>query len=297
MSTFTAIGPALNIDGPLPRPPKYRLLALPGVAREGEGRWQNGVNVWGYPVDTPFLWEPCASRDGTFRTKTDESEMPIVRFDPLAAYLPLTCSTISVGDAAEFSQRATRALEASISGAVEQALVNGVVGSTNPYFGDTNMINITIGGGTVTPEVGLMSLEAAIGYSGRGGMIHCTPGVAAAWTVGNMIMDMDQDGFQETTGNYTPIAVGQGYTGAEPVGETASNPQAGIEWAFATGPVEVFLAPMTLLPGEESEALERATNVVTYRAEQYFLPYWDTALQVGVLIDWTTCCGQTPPVQ
>lgn len=297
MSTFTAIGPALNIDGPLPRPPKYRLLALPGVVQEGAGRWQNGVNVWGYPQDLPSLWEPCASDDGTFRTKTDESEMSIVRFDPVAAYLPITCSTISVGDPAEFAGRATVALEASISGAVEQALVNGVAGSTNPFFGDSNMINITIGGGSVTPEVGLMSLEAAIGYSGKGGMIHATPGIAAAWTVGNMIMDMDQDGFQETTGNYTPVAVGQGYTAAEPVGETPANPQAGLEWAFATWPVQVFLAPMELVPGTIGEALDRADNVVTYRAEQYFLAYWDTAFQVGVLIDWTTCCGQSPPVQ
>ena len=29
MSTFTAVGPALDLDGPLPVAPEYRLLAAP----------------------------------------------------------------------------------------------------------------------------------------------------------------------------------------------------------------------------------------------------------------------------
>jgi len=292
MSTFTGIGPALAIDGPLPKPPKYRLLALPGVVREGEGRWQNGVNVYGYPSGLPSLWEPCAS--GTYRTKSDESEWPTPRFDPLAAYFPVTCSTISAGGAPEeLAARGRLALEASISGAVEQALVSGVAGSTNPYFGDANMTPL-FSGAAVTPEVGLAALEMAIGFSGRNGVIHATPGIAASWTVGNMIMDMDQDGFQETTGNYTPVAVGQGYTNSSPVGETAGSALTGQEWAYATGPVQVHLAPMEMLPGSVAEALERSENIITYRAEQYFLAYWDTALQAGVLIDWTSCCNPTP---
>ena len=56
MSTFTAVGPALNLDGPLPVAPEYSLLktldAL-GYLRVGDREF-NGVNVWGYPVETGF---------------------------------------------------------------------------------------------------------------------------------------------------------------------------------------------------------------------------------------------------
>ena len=105
MSTFTAVGPALAIDGPLPVRPPHSLLETAGVVVERDAtRVLNGVNVWGYPTECPSLWEPCS--DGTFRTKNDESTMPIPRFDAFVVYQPITCSTISMGDPEEFSQRA-----------------------------------------------------------------------------------------------------------------------------------------------------------------------------------------------
>src|SRR3970040_2149499 len=144
--SVTAVGPALNLDGPLPRLLEYRLLSIPDVF-QGDGRteeevlrndrprWLNGVNVWGYPVDIPSLWEPCST--GTFRTKGSTSEWDQPRFDPFVAYLPFTCSTITA-DPEEFARRAEATLEAIISFAVEQALAQGVAGSTNPFLGGTN---------------------------------------------------------------------------------------------------------------------------------------------------------------
>src|SRR6187455_234677 len=137
MSEFTAVGPALNLDGPLPVEPEYSLLnTLRALSRAVEGprplsivesndRVFNGVNVWGYPIDTPSLWEPCLS--GTFRVKDDESDWDQPRFDGLIAYFPIQCSTIT-SSPEEFARRAEAALEAKLSFAVEEALAKGVSG-------------------------------------------------------------------------------------------------------------------------------------------------------------------------
>jgi hypothetical protein len=275
MSEFVAVGPARDLEGPLPLAPEYSLLTVPGVLADGDVRWLNGVNVWGYPVETPSLWEPCS--DGTFRTKSSESSWDQPRFDAFVAYLPIQCSTITAAPE-EFAERAERTLAATISFAVETALSQGIPGSTNPFFGDTNLVQHGTDG--VTPDVGLSFLENAIGLTGRGGMIHATPGTVAAWGFDKL----KTNGSLETV-NGTPVASGGGYIGVDPSSETGSTPTTGIEWAFATGPVRVYLGDAVTL--EVSEYVSRSDNVITYRAERYALATWDTSLQAGVLIDWT----------
>jgi hypothetical protein len=275
MSEFVAVGPARDLDGSLPVAPEYNLLSVPGVLVDGDVRWLNGVNVWGYPVETPSLWEPCSG--GTFRTKSSESSWDQPRFDSFVAYLPIQCSTITA-EPEEFARRAEVTLNATISFAVETALAKGITGSTNPFFGDTNLT--VWGGAAVSPAVGLSFLENAIGVTGRRGMIHATPGTTAAWgfeklkTNGTLV-----------TVNGTPVASGGGYIQTDPAGETGSDPDGGVEWAFATGPVSVYLASAASV--EVSEYVDRENNVITYRAERYALATWDTSLQAGVLIDWT----------
>jgi hypothetical protein len=55
---------------------------------------------------------------------------------------------------------------------------------------------------------------------------------------------------------------------------------------IATGPIHVYLGPVRL--DSVSENLDRADNVLTFRAEMYVLALWDTALQAAVLVDWAT---------
>lgn len=275
MSTFTAIGPALNLDGPLPVAPRHRLLALPGVV-QAAGRELNGVNVWGYPEDTPSLWEPCS--EGTFRDKGSDASDSQPRFDSFAAYLPISCSTITAAPEV-FASRAEAVLEATLSFAVEEALSQGVSGSTNPFFGDTNLAQL--GGGAVSAQEGLNYLENAIGATGRQGVIHATPGTVSAWNYVNLL----QEGDVLRTVNGTPVASGGGYINTDPSGKTGSDPSVGQEWAFATGPVRVYLGEAQTV--EVAEYIDREDNLITYRAERFVLAMWDTALQSGVLIDWT----------
>lgn len=277
--SITAVGPALNLNGPLPAAPPYSLLSIPGVlVVDGDaGRWMNGVNLWGYPEDVPQLWEPCSS--GTFRTKDEGGDMPTPRFDPFGIYESISCTGMSIGDWRSFAGRAETVLQATQSFAVEEALSQGVTLSTNPFFGDADL-DILASGGAVTPDVGLRYLEDAIGATGRGGIIHATPAVVAAWEFNGL-----ETGSYLRTANGTPVASGGGYIGADPV--LGSSPAAGQAWAFATGPVEVRLSDVQMVGDDINGSLDTSNNDVTFRAEKYALAVWDTALQAGVLIDWT----------
>ena len=42
-----------------------------------------------------------------------------------------------------------------------------------------------------------------------------------------------------------------------------------------------------MLPENVAEALERQTNLITYRAERTYVVDWDLCLQAAVLVDWS----------
>lgn len=292
MST-TAVGITLDLDGPLPVARRYSLRSTPGVvveevgANEGEPRWMNGVNVIGYPDGMPETWEPCTT--GTMRVKEDGSDQPQARFDPVAIYFPLTCSSLGMGDPDRFASRAEAVLEATLATGLESALVKGVPFSTNPFVADSNMLALT-GNTAVSPRVGLSYLEEAIaGLTGRQGIIHATPGTITAWGFGDELnpssADVDESppAIGLRTSNGTPVISGAGYVDADPT--SLAGPGATESWAFATGPVEVRIGDGPTM--DITESMDRLINLVTFRAERYALIDWDTALQVGILIDWS----------
>ena len=290
----TAVGVTGVLDGPLPVPRRFSLLRTPGVvvdeASEDENpRWLSGVNVHGYPAGLPHAWEPCST--GTMREKEtlaygldeEDDPQPGARFDPIAVYFPLECTS---RDANGLISRATAVLNATLSAGVERALAQGAFLSNNPFFGDSNLVALT-GNTPVSPQAGLSYLENAIaGRTGRQGMIHASPAVIAAWGFGAGLSDDPADEAPPMSvlrsPNGTPIISGAGYVGVDPVSQAA--PADGEDWAFATGPVEVRLADGPTVTIEES--LDRSINNVVVRPERFVLADWDTGLQVGVLIDW-----------
>src|SRR3990167_453397 len=274
-----AVGPALDLDGPLPVAPPHSLLSIPGVVvEEDASRVLNGVVVYGYPTGCPSLWEPCS--DGTFRTKGSASEQLLPRFDSFVVYKPITCSAIGMGDPEEFSGRASKVLEATLSAGVEEALAAGVETSSNPFFGDAT-VDILNGGVAVSAGVALSHLEDAIGTTCRQGLIHSTPAVIAA------LQAFPVGGEAETrlvTANGTPVVSGDGYIGVDTPFLAA--PAATEDWGVGTGPVQVYLGPLVMT--DIKETLDRSDNDVTFRAERYVVAIWDTALQAAVLVDWST---------
>jgi len=82
----------------------------------------------------------------------------------------------------------------------------------------------------------------------------------------------------------TLVIPGQGYTDAIPE-DVGGDPSDCLEWAFATGPIEITRSEPFINPPSYAEALDTSTNIVTFRAERYYRVVWDTILQAGVLID------------
>lgn len=273
-----AVGGHMRIDGPLPRVRPRSLLTVPDVlVEETDEHWKSGVAIYGYPEEVPELWEGCS--DGTFRTKDEGSAPPTPVFTSFVMYIPISCSAMGIGDPDEFAERAAAVMRATQAYGAEKALAQGIIGLDNPYLGDANLQLLASG---VNASVGLAYLEDAIGQTGRQGLIHLTPAVAAR------IEEFTDRGLDEPlyTGVGTPVAIGSGYIGTDPVNQVS--PGATTDWVFATGPVEVRIEDdVTLVPEGVAEAVERSVNDVVYRAEKVAVVSWDTALQAGVLVDWS----------
>lgn len=281
MSSIAVAG-VITSDGPVPQERVHTLLTVPDVNLgdpAGE-RWEAGVAVWGYPTGLPDLWDPCS--DGTNRTKEESSDQPTAVFHSYELYVPIMCS--ARGNALELAERANRVMRVTQAWGVEKALSQGVVGLGNKYLADSDLVSLAT---TVSARVGISYLENAIAATGRRGLIHVTPAVADALGVYDDRADASAPVYTRAG---TPIAIGAGYVGANPHLQQGALPAPTTtkDWIFGTGPVEVRInADVRQLPEDVAEALERSSNDLVYRAEKVAVASWDTALQVGVLVDWT----------
>ena len=275
--SVTAVGIPLDIDGPLPVAPEHSLLNTPGVVREATGRVLGGGAVWGYPTGCAELWDPCST--GTFRTKAEDSTQPTPLFAPYVVYKPINCSPMSLRNQEELNTRISQTLDAVASGAVEEAVAAGVSGIDMPFIGDANVDNLTPGGGSVPPHVGLSILENAIGATCRRGMILATP----ATVVGLQVFPFNADR-RLLTSNGTQVVSADGIIGLTT--PDLSAPADGEDWMLATGPIEVYMGPTVTFDTRTS--IDQSDNTLVFRAERYVLSVWDTALQAAVLVDWTS---------
>ena len=273
-----AVGPALDIDGPLPEAPEHSLLLTPGVLRGRDNtRVLNGVNVDGYPAGCPSLWEPCS--DGTMRIKEEETgTIPGDRFDPFVAYQPVICSGIGLGNgnAKKLSDRIEQVLDATVSSAVESAIAGGVDGGNNPFIGDGDVD--VISAAPVSPQVALGLLENAIARTCRKGMILATPATITSY--GAFPLDPERP---LVTAAGTPVVSAGGLVDLDtPALPETSGTQ---DWMLASGPIHVYLGPIEARDIEE--ALDRADNTVVFRAERWVVAFWDKAFQAAVKVDWS----------
>ncbi len=270
----TTFGPPVVLAGPLPAPLPYGLFSAATLVEGADERWGNGANIRGYAEGPANAWDHCAT--GTFRVKDIPEQPASPFFSAFAVYLADQCSGRGVGSDSALEGRARAAFASVEQAAVEREFATGSQIPSNPYLGDSNVT--VLGGGAVGPEEGLALLEGAIGLTGRQGVIHAGRDTASVWS------DYKYAGDHLLTRLGTPVAAGGGYVGVVPDGQAALSADQG--WAFATGAVEVRRsAEIEIVPGSLAEALDRATNLVTYIAERNYLVVWDTQLQAAVLVD------------
>lgn len=279
MSTVT-YGPPVRIAGPFPVTRPYRLLDVANVIPDVDPHWQIGGEVYPYPIGPPELMEACAS--GTFRDKTVSEAVPLPRFGSFAVYLAERCTSRGLGSDEAFKDRALAGFNAMVSFGIEEQFSQGTALPDNPFLADGNG-DILNGGAAALPIEALGRLEEAIGATAEGGVIHATPAIATVWAANHLLYI---SGTRLLTHLGTPVVVGTGYEGAQPVGQAA--PDTEQMWAFATGPVDVRRSGAFIVPDTLAEATDRfgdLPNTVTYYVEEMFLVDWDTVLQAAQLVD------------
>lgn len=274
-------GPPFVVDGPFPVSPPHSLIKVATRVEDADPHWRNGAQVWGYNCEAPNAIAPCLT--GTFAEKQGEGDIRIPEFGAFTAYLPIVCTARSIGNDAEFIQRAVDVFTAVESLAVEREFAMGDQQPLNPFLADAN-VDTPLGVGAIDPIDALAALEDEIGESGKAGLIHVSPAIAVALAA-QYLVEERSGGLWTLRG--TRVVVGDGYIGATP----GAAPAAGTGWMFATGPVAYRSGEVVIVPGSLSEALDRATNTVTFLAERDYLVYWDTCVQSAVLVDYDACCG------
>jgi hypothetical protein len=277
MSTMISAGPLTSVDGPLPQPRPYNLVATAEVVTAGDERWGNAAYVEPYPVDLPGIWVRCL--EGS-ETKPDPGVQPDpAPFLPFAAVLPTHCSAGRGYGYDELVRRLTAAFTAREAYAVEKALAYGV--GTSP-----SLDQATILASGVTPAVGMKLLEDAIGQTAQLGMIHTTPGGVVLLSAGGGTVSASGGANPKlSTINGTPVVSGAGYDGAVPNGGSAAGNTSA--WVFATGPVQIRRTEIVTPHQSVVEAMDRALNDLNVYVEREYLTTWDTALNVAVLIQTT----------
>jgi len=228
-----------------------------------------------------------------------------VFYDPFQVEVPYQCSTFG-WQATEYERRALDQLELGKSKAMESEYWTGAKIPTNPSLvrstpnDDDHVLNP--GGAAlptaVSPGIALILFAQALANCGTGsrGYIHATPALVERWlnltaiakvpvdeSLGDLADFIAGDHVLLTPARCDVVVSGSGYPGTGPIGQ----PPPGVNevWAYATGPVQVRMGEPELIPTKFEEALDRATNTVTYRGEVTAAVTDDLCCRFAVLVD------------
>jgi hypothetical protein len=279
-----APGGLVDLLAPVPSPHPFGLLDAATLVDPTGNRWLTGIWTGGYPVGPAHTHDPCAT--GTLRVKETNGPLGTQINERFVVYMDAFCTAQGVGvDAGWLTDRLELAFQTYEKIEVERALATGN-DTLGHYLGDPNMD--VLGGGVVTAHRALELLEDYISLNGTG-IIHATPGVATDWASEFLIQSK---GKQMYTALGTPVAVGAGYIGVTPSGQ--SGPASDQAWAFASGPIEIYRDPtIQVVPELYSQALDRSMNDLRYFAERPYAFNWIARqdgsdpdhTQAGVLVD------------
>jgi hypothetical protein len=288
MTAIMAPAGLVPLAAPLPAPPQYDLLNAGTLVDPTTDRWLGGANIGGDAPGPAYTHDPCSA--GTDRVKIGAGDIVVQQAYRFVVYLSGFCTASSIGpDPTFWTDRLKQVFQVYEGAGVERMLATGdghLDGMGNHYLGDGNME--TLGGGAVGSLRALELLENRIASRG-GGMIHATPATATAWAADSLLTTARG---QMRTMLGTLVAVGAGYIGAYPAGGSA--PASDQEWAFASGPVQIYRDPTIQTIGDNyAQTLDRSNNDVLFIAERPYLLNWlarndpadDDHLQAGVLVD------------
>jgi hypothetical protein len=281
-------------------PPSHSLIkaALTPNA-PADAHWIDGIQWRPDPCDPGGGWWDCPADGGDppdDKTIADEQRQAWESYRPWVLWVGDACSP--VGDR-EFVARARRMLVAVESHRIARELWTGSYATSaafpNRYLSQAGEVALVEGGAAVGHISALAALEQALGDCSPAGekMIHCTRRTLTHWAHQGLVEREGNSGVVRTIAG-TVVVADTGYPGTGP-GETYTPGEstADTDWAYGTSQVVVFRSPVTVVPESESEAVNRATNLVEFRAEESVAAVWDGCCHVGVRVDHTTATSTT----
>jgi hypothetical protein len=301
-------GPRKLVDGPRFTPSTYGLLSVAELrGGDGDDHWQNGITFeTGCLTTTPTnatTYDECIAVTGVGSpspppAKADNTASRWRGATPFTVYAQFDCSPVGLDRARD---KAEDALARNESWQIERAFWTGQAAGINniafPHLAhsaaelsDAQGILLQspavtgVGGYPATSgpwpiAQGLGILEQLLADCANGqGVVHVPakvlPKLAGA-------MAVTQRGGTITTSNGNLLAVGNGYPGTGPGGQTTTQDAA---WIYATGPVVVYRGqPQFSRFG--ADTLDRSENTIRLLAERTALVAWDCchfAVQVSL---------------
>ncbi len=318
-SGFSALGPSVDIEFPTQNaPPTVSLLSsvrdVTGVldAAYGRDRWVNGIEFepehraidlaahfpyfWQCPEATGMLWKDVTPKTGPGSTAwmPIPDQPSVVKWRPYTAHTGDPCVSVMGWAGRDPRGRAKRLLQANLSRIVANELWTGARtgnAANSAQFGNNFLASSPTLPDADTPTGwmnALADLESRYhDLANTPGTIHCTVRTAAIWRSERLVFPSPTGRSLQTVFGNT-VVPDAGYDGSGPAGHAAaSRTQA---WAYMTGPVVV--APRTESEGGWHEALDfgAASQVqdVHWRAMCETFAFWDSQVDVGVLVNLTT---------
>lgn len=182
----------------------------------------------------------------------------------------------------DFRGRAERQLAAGTSKALEFEFATGTLVPDNP-----NLVTgaTVLGGGAAFPAkqaFALLGQYLSNTSHGGVGMIHAPTLVVDEWLQDFGGAAIKEQGDRLRSVNRGDVIVsGTGYPGYGPDGIV---PMVGQAWVYATSPVQYRLGEMFVFPDRISEALNRDTNDIEYRAIRQAAVGFDPCRHAAVLV-------------
>lgn len=274
----------VEVAPPAVAPPSVAtLVASSRTDHPGEDpHWVNGIKFVPLRCVGGGVLDPCGDEEA--QTKAIAAERPEdVEFTPFAVWAGDRC-TYDPGD--DLAARAEEMLRSTESYQIAREFWRG------DLAGDAAWPNVslkdvpaggTIGSAPVPVNDALAVLEAALGDCGRGqrGMIHVPRSVATLWAVNGLIR---RAGNLLLTAFDTIVVADAGYDGSGPMGQDAAD---GAVWGYGTGMVDVRRSTIETIPGPDDirSALDRATNTVEFRAEEFAAATFAPCCHLAIEID------------
>jgi len=270
----TQFSPYVVVDSPSRKPALHGLTETAQVVVENGERWLGG-----------FSWMP----QNLVELTVQDPENLVATNDPLSNPLPnpqsfvvaypwmmeVASGRITWGfEANDYPARVREWIEWNTTLALEKEFWTGSLGMGNQDLVSTMSYSAT----PLKPIRTLGVLEKEIADSGFGlGMIHATPELVTHWTAWGAVEEVNGKLISKATGAL--VVPGQGYTGAGPTDSADAAPTAQYVWAYATALCQVRLSPVTVVPDDVGQALNRRNNELQYRAWRYGSVNYDPQFQ------------------